>query len=115
MQPHGLRGVVLLLCVQNLPGFLAIDHTTPALALAFLLAVVAFEYIAIRGLWRGQNWARWIHLLASAIAVVDLLRLGGRMSPLQRGVWAVEGAFGAYLLWWLNSAPVKAYFTRSPT
>ena len=60
-------------------------------------------------LWKGRNWARWIVMVMCVGTICMLYQFKG-VSPFWR-VWLVnQAAFSAWLLYWLNSASVRAWF-----
>jgi len=78
---------------------------------ALIAAICVFFY------WKGHEWARWIVMIDAVLVLLLLIgivrtwnasHLGGAIS-LAKGILAV------YLLWNLNTAPVKAWFKMPQT
>jgi hypothetical protein len=80
--------------------------------------VLVGGYVVLWFFWQGRNWARWLVLFTSLVALFNLTLLGlafvrGVATTFLQIVVVIEAAFGAFLLYWLNTAPVKAFFRGS--
>jgi hypothetical protein len=60
--------------------------------------------------WIGRNWARWLVLLTSVLALLNLLKCRRERDTASRP--ARGSGLGAYLLYWLNTSAVRAFFRR---
>jgi hypothetical protein len=74
------------MCVLNLTGFLFIEGTPLDVRVALVLvsAVILFSYVVLWYLWHGRNWARWLVVLTSGVALLNLTSLGMATSNLNR-------------------------------
>ena len=99
------------MCVLNISGLLFVFGESPAMPWMYCALFITLGYITLWGLWQGHNWARWLVLLTSVLAVVNFAGLG-IATWAQRIVIVAEGVLGVYLLYWLNTGPVRAYFGR---
>lgn len=114
MKPAGLRAVTLALVVLNLAGLLMRDATgfDPNLSLFWVILVMTVSYVVIWFFWRGRNWARWLVQLTSVLALLNLVLIP-EVTVVVQAILLVEAALGAYLLYWLNTSSVRAFF-RGP-
>jgi len=84
----------------------------------FALVSTGMIYGVLYALWRGHNWARIAVLLTSIVVAIPAAgmfglyggALGLEIHPLERAVMILEGVLALWLLWWLNSKPVRRYF-----
>jgi len=63
---------------------------------------------------KGENWARWVIMVMSVLYIIGLL-LNLHYWALIPGkvvFSAVQAVFGGYLLWYLNTPPVKGWFEK---
>jgi hypothetical protein len=60
--------------------------------------------------WLGRNWARWLVLVASVVALANLAFLGFLGSG-EKLIAVGEGALAIWLLVWLNTRSVRAFFS----
>jgi hypothetical protein len=113
--------VVVAVAVPN-PAAAAMQ-TGAFLAMAKTIAVVgalvsaAIGAVIIVFYSKGENWARWVVMILSVLYIVGLL-LNLRLWALIPGkvvFSAVQAVFGLYLLWFLNTPPVKDWFEKKPT
>jgi len=100
----------------NALGWAIIDWRAPTARTVFLTntAMILAGYVVIWFLWQGRNWARILVLLTSVLALVNLLTWGklGIVGDLMIGS---EAALAVFLLIWLNTANVRAYFKMNST
>jgi len=106
MRPNGLTELTLLMCALNPTGFLFIDD----LGVSLIAFTVVVGYLVLWNFWEGRNWARQLVLLTSVLTLFNLFMLRGA-SPLQGAVLVMETILGGFLLYWLNTEAVRAYFT----
>jgi hypothetical protein len=112
MRPDGLREVTLLMCVLNLTGLLFIDAGAPTIVAPLFIGFMLFGYVVLWYFWRGRNWARWLVLLTSVLALLNLFGLP-QATPLQAACIVMEAILAGFLLYWLNTASVRGYFITS--
>ena len=98
------------MAVLNPTGFLLLGPDPAMIERVFCAVVIAVSYVVLWAFWQGRNWARWLVLLTSVLALANLYALESQ-EPAGRVVLVLEAVLGAYLLYWLNSSSVKAYFT----
>jgi hypothetical protein len=60
-------------------------------------------------LLEGRNWARWLVLIASGLALLNLTLLA-TVPTVQKIVVITEAALAAFLLYWLNTRAVRGFF-----
>ena len=80
--------------------------------LSFLL-----ELLVLWHYWKGQNWARVVVLIASfliaAMAFSNLIDRGGSfISLMSHPLTFFQALLACFLLYWLNTRPVRAWFKR---
>ena len=99
--------------ILNLTAFVNLNWAHGSVVVAIFLVVIA-SYIVLWFFWKGRNWARLLVLFISVVAVIDLfalIRPPGNVVLYDAGViaWALLGLF---LLYWLNRADVRGWFTN---
>jgi hypothetical protein len=112
IKPKGLREVTLLMCVSSSSLALWIDGSTTGSRggdLAYYGSIAAISFVALWFFWQGRNWARILVLLTSVLSVIAPL-IPVEETPLQRAITVMDAALGVFLLYWLNTKPVKQYF-----
>ena len=118
-RPARLGAAALLLCVLNIAGVVFYEPLDGAPTLMSLVVfgvvfgfIAAISFVVIWFFWRGRNWARWLVLATSVLAVlnVSLIPSSSRGAQLLIGL---EAAVAIWLLYWLNTRDVSRYFTRS--
>ena len=114
MRPRGLREVTIAMALLNLTGLLMVDASgvDPTFSWAWVILMMTAGYGVLWFFWAGRNWARWLVQLTSVLAILNLWLLPSLSLTLQV-VLVVEGALGAYLLYWLNTAPLRSFFGRN--
>jgi hypothetical protein len=113
MRPAGLAPVTAAMCVLNLTGFLFVEDSGTPAAFGLILVgfIISLSYVVLWYFWQGRNWARWLVLLASGVALLNMFLLV-TVPMVQRVVLIVEAAVGAFLLYWLNTSVVRVFFVR---
>jgi hypothetical protein len=76
---------------------------------AIIAAICVFFY------WKGQEWARWLVMIDSVLVLLGLIMISRTMavSHMSGTLQIAKAILAVYLLWNLNTAPVKAWF-KSP-
>ena len=115
MKPTGLAPITLAMCMLNPAGFMFIDglRVPPALGVPVVIVVTLLTYVVLWYFWKGRNWARWLVLVTSGLALLNLSLLA-TASVAQTVVIVVEAALGAFLVVWLNTTNVRSFFTPKP-
>lgn len=76
-------------------------------------AFIAFCLLVTYFYWHGKNWARILVLVYSAMQIggLWLLKLHD-YGYADTAVMLAQALFGAFLLYWLNTAVVRQFFER---
>jgi hypothetical protein len=95
-------------------GLFTVDWSNPHAPTTFWLFTIFIlvGYFVIWFYWRGRNWARILALLTSLLCLYNL-RYFLRGGIIDRVMIGSEAALAVFLLFWLNSPKVKAFF-RAP-
>src|SRR4029077_17322656 len=114
-RPKGLTETSVLMSITNAMGWAIIDWSMPKAQILFIIFTISIfiGYIVIWFYWKGRNWARILVLLASLISLYNLRdwNHGGAMARIMIGTEAILAVF---LLYWLNTRPIRAFFTNQP-
>jgi hypothetical protein len=104
------------MCVCNVAGVLFYEPLEGVSAMASLSifgfvysALAAASFVVIWFFWKGRNWARWLVLATSLLALLNLLWFWPA-GLLARCLLISEGLIGAWLLLWLNTAAARRFF-----
>lgn len=99
-----------------LVGYAAIDwrRSLDASSLVIVSLGVVARYIVVWFYWNGYNWARILVMLVSLAALWNLISWM-HVTAFVRVVIALKAALGLFLLYWLNTLPIKKYFDPRPT
>jgi hypothetical protein len=112
-RPNGLTWTAVLMAILNTIGWSVIVARTKLhmrIGLFILLILIfGIGYCVVWFYWKGRNWARIVVLLTSIVSVVDLISLASprTKNPIIVATW---GVFGVFLLYWLNTRPVRSFF-----
>lgn len=125
VKPRGLRATTAAMAVLNLGGFVGIDWSRRSVVLMVAL-VVLVGYAVLWYYWHGRNWARQFVMFTSILAIVSFLMMLVECVVVfvaereysafvlnHAAVTVCNGALGAFLLYWLNKKPVRAWFRTS--
>jgi hypothetical protein len=110
-KPQLLNKLTILMGFLNPLGYLFLTGNEKARS----IEIVIFSFIIIFSYWvlfkfqKGFNWARILVMITSGVAVFNLLFLMNYGLFLQV-VIVIEAFLGIYLLYWLNTNLIKAYF-----
>jgi len=88
------------------------------LGLIYAGVTAASVLYTVSGYWRGLSWARMVVLVVSFAIVVgsvsSTLELGGSFVTLMsHPAQFLRFAMAAFLLWWLNTRPLRAWFKNA--
>jgi hypothetical protein len=75
---------------------------------AVISAVFIFLY------WKGFSWMRWVVMIYSIFPIIGL-KAALALYPLSGIASIVSALLGVFLIWYLNTAPVKAWFESPKT
>jgi hypothetical protein len=113
-RPRGVAETTWLMCFFNLSAYPFIDWDDADLpvfmAASFTVLVIA-SYWVLWFYWRGRNWARWLVLATSLLELWNVTLLPSSTS-LEAVILGAEAILGGFLLYWLNTAPVRQWFAR---
>ena len=99
------------MCILNPAGFVFIKDSGDRLAiLVTVCCIVVVSYVVLWHFWKGRNWARWLVIVTSGVALLNLTGFA-TASVIQKVILAVEAALGCFLLYWLNTRAVRGFFT----
>jgi hypothetical protein len=114
MRPKGLAETTIAMCIMNIAGFVFVDSRVAPVEIQYAIfsVIIAVTYLVLWYFWKRKNWARILVLLTGVVAVLNLFALSST------SVWAgtlivIEAFFGIFMLWWLNTQGVKAYFKQA--
>jgi hypothetical protein len=113
--PKGLAPTTALMCICNAMGWSIIEWDKPhawALFVSFTILIL-IGYVVLWFYWKGRNWARMAVLLTSALTLYNL-RYVLRGNVFHHVMTVSEASLGIFLLYWLNTTPVRAYFKAKP-
>lgn len=115
MKPKGLLETTIAMCLMNIAGIFFVDPRLGYVTIQYCAfsAIIAITYLILWHFWKGRNWARILVLVTGGLAIANLFLLPTN-SVLADSLIVVEAIFGAFMLWWLNSADVKNYFRTAP-
>jgi len=111
MKPYLLKETAIILCILNLTCFLFIDYNSDFLAVMLVLCilVIGFGYWVLYKFWMGKNWARILVIIASVIALLNLI-LFQSQPTINKTLFIVEAIIAIFLLYWLNTKNIKSFF-----
>jgi hypothetical protein len=112
-RPKGISVTALLMSVCNAMGWFIVDWAKPHAGLTFSIftLLIAVGYVFVWFYWKGRNWARIAVLLTSVLGVYNL-RYFSPGNPVRTVMVVSEALLSIFLLWWLNTRPVRAYFRQ---
>lgn len=114
MKPAALNLVTLILCIFNCYGIIGLFFLNMDAAIFKVYATIAvlFVIISFVVIWffhKGRNWARILVLIASFFCFTNLYHFT-HYPMFTKVILGGQMLFAAYLLYWLNSKEVTAYF-----
>jgi hypothetical protein len=110
-RPKGLTETSILMSITNAMGWAIIDWSKPSAHRTFLIftVMIAIGYLVIWFYWNGRNWARILVILTSLLSLFNL-HLWSHSGTVERVMIAAEAILAIYLLYWLNTPRVRAFF-----
>jgi len=77
-----------------------------AIFFSLIAAICVFFY------WKGHEWARWIVMIDAVFVLLALFGIAKTFnaSHMNGFIALCKALLAIYLLWYLNTAPVKAWF-----
>ena len=122
-RPSGVSLTALAVAALALPGAAALTaqfHGQSSLGLFYGGLVLAIALYTVWSYWRGHHWARVLVLLASFAVVAEGIsnlseREGNLIGLMSHPLLFLRFTLAAFLLYWLNTRPVRAWFKNAPT
>ena len=108
-RPRWLTVNAFLMGLYSLTPYLTSMKDFSAYAVSAIHASVAVSLTVLYFLWRGKNWARIVVLAVSLFMVVGL-PMFARDDWAMFGLRIAEALWSVFLLCWLNTARVRAFF-----
>jgi protein-S-isoprenylcysteine O-methyltransferase Ste14 len=110
-KPRGLLPVVLILCLLNFTDMFTANSADPdyAASRGVNYFFIALYYLVIWWLWNGSNAARIGVLVFSVLSLFGVL-FWNQYTPAEQVTTVAWAILSAFLLYWLNTKPVKEYF-----
>ena len=100
------RGAIVPGSRMDNPAFAFMVHGGGSLIFGLISAIFVYFY------WAGKNWARWVIIVVSALCILGLLAITytWAKSPMSGMLSLAKAALAAFLLYYLNTKPVAAWF-----
>lgn len=78
---------------------------------AVISAVFVFLY------WKGFDWMRWVVMVYSGLVILGAIiaAVTGKLTHLTGAVSVGKAILAIYLFWYLNTPPVRAWFSSPKT
>ena len=113
-RPKGLTETSVLMSITNAMGWVMVDWATPKPLVTFIgfTALIVTGYFVIWFYWKGQNWARILVLLTSLLCLYNLHNWN-HSGAVVRIMVGAEAGLAIFLLYWLNTHKVRAFFTAA--
>jgi hypothetical protein len=110
-RPKGLASTAAAMSVTNAMGWAIIDWSLPTAWRTFIVStiLIAIGYGVIWFYWKGKNWARVLVLLTCLLSLFNLSFWNRNRLP-ERAMIGIEAALSLFLLYWLNTRKVSAFF-----
>lgn len=117
MKPEKLKIVTILLSLFNLYGIIGLFFLNTAAEKFRVVAVatvviVTISYIVIFFFWCGKNWARLLILLSALLSIPNIYNFQ-QFHIVSKFVMSLEFLFALFLIYWLNTTPVKDFFANN--
>jgi hypothetical protein len=109
------------MAICNAMGWFIIDYTKPHARSAFVIftVIIFVGYLVLWSYWNGRNWARILVLIESVVTIFNLHYWNASFATLlkapNRIMIASEAVLGIFLLFWLNTSTVRAFFKLGKT
>jgi hypothetical protein len=113
-RPKGLSATAIAVVVSELVGLIFVKWSDFAAAPPYVVPVAFGVTLAAFGAvvwfyWQGRNWARWLVMLWAVLPFLFVLRRGYSVRPLALDI--LDGSFTLFLLYWLNTKRIRAFFS----
>ena len=92
-----------------------VPYGTPLFAVTVIVTAVIFAVLYF--FWKGQNWARWLVLAASALAIFNLKEITHPTmaewdTAIRIPLLYAQALFASFLLYYLNTSGARSWFYR---
>ncbi len=121
-RPKGVSLTALAIGALAVPASRALAsqfHSQGLLGFYYGAIVLAFELYVAWSYWKGHSWARVVVLIASfmimAEGISDVFERGNIIALMSHPVLFLQFAMAVFLLYWLNTPPLRAWFKNAPT
>jgi hypothetical protein len=124
-RPHAITPVTIAMCVTNFLGFFLVNWTTapkhhPLFLFVIFSVMIVTGYVVLWYFWQGIGWARWTVQITSLFALWNLWQLrrpvpGIYGSAVRTPMVLAEGLIAVFLLYYLNTSPVRNWFAGPKT
>jgi hypothetical protein len=113
-RPRGLTETSAIMAITNAMGWGIIDWSRADARLTFAIftSFILVGYVVIWFFWNGRNWARILVLLTSILCLYNL-RYWSRGGLLERVMIGAEAVTAVFLLYWLNTSKIRAFFAQA--
>jgi hypothetical protein len=114
-RPVGLTATAILMSITNAMGWAIIDWSKPHAFTTFFFFTdfIVIGYAVLWFYWQGRNWARILVLLTSLQCLYNL-RHWDHGGIVERVMIGSEAVLAVFLLYWLNTRAVRAFFRGQP-
>jgi hypothetical protein len=116
-RPFGINETSLLLLGSSLLEYVreGAPHIDPQASagrthIIGLITNVAVFCLNIFFYCRGFNWARWAVFTIGTLSLLEVTTLNRPVSMLAHALTLLDAAMAIFLFWYLNTAPVRAWF-----
>ncbi len=119
MRPQALNAVVAIQLALTVFDFVVLfskrgrpDFQEDAL---WSIVLTPLFLLVLWFFWKGKNWARifeliWAGIVVVAIPLIFLFDFNSIANALEGMSYVAGAMYSIYLLWWLNTKEVKAWF-----
>jgi hypothetical protein len=113
-RPAGLREVTLLMCLFSIAALVWSRPPGVSTSVFYVAygACVLSALVVLWHFWNGKNWARWLVLATSVLALLNLSLLG-EVTVAEKVLIVAEGLLALWLLYWLNTRAVRAFYRKT--
>ena len=114
-RPKGVIVTFVLMCITNATGFFAVNWQLPYARTLFITfsILITIGYFVLWFYLQGRNWARWLVMIECLQCFWNIKYLfhPNPLSPrIEPVMIASEAILAAYLIWYLNTPPVRMWF-----
>jgi hypothetical protein len=112
-KPTGVTVSALLMMLSLVAGLIQ-SYVHGDTSIIFCAVIIALS-VVIYFYWTAHNWARMLVLIYSFLCVIPVRLVHHHWVMVRFSViTAGQALLAIYLLWYLNTRPIRAWFARSP-